>query len=174
MRKGFSLIEMLLVIVIIPVVLVAFAPLFRTLISEVPRSCRIVQENTNLLNMLRQMNNDVDSATALPETFAGYTTDDKLLLIELAEGMICYQLEDDKIIKRSLNSRKLHQEDSGEVMRDWLTPHGKVEWQVWRRNGEGYAVEVKTCIEYKIQGHWQKRMANSHLYFVGALREVLE
>jgi len=30
-------------------------------------------------------------------------------------------------------------------------------------------VEVQTHIEHKIRGeHWEKKMANSHLYFVGA------
>ncbi|GAH13473.1 unnamed protein product, partial [marine sediment metagenome] len=62
------------------------------------KSYRVVQENTSLLNMLGQMHRDVDGAKGLPESFAGHTTDEELLLIELPDGMICYQLKNDEVI----------------------------------------------------------------------------
>ena len=168
MRKGFTLVEMLVVIIVLPFVMLVLDGLFSTLIRDIPRSYRVMQENTSLLSMLEQMQQDIDKAKGLPESFDEYTTSNKLLLIELAEGMICYQLKDDKartVRRSSLASRVTGDESRITV---WSIPHAKVEWQVWRKDGGGYAVEVKTHIEHKVQGHWEKKMANSHLYFVGA------
>jgi len=168
MRKGFTLVEILVVIIVLPFVMLVFDGLFSTLIRDIPRSYRVVQENTSLLSMLEQMQQDIDKAKGLPESFDEYTTSNKLLLIELAEGMICYQLKDDKartVRRSSLASRVTGDESRITV---WSIPHAKVEWQVWRKDGGGYAVEVKTHIKHNVQGHWQKKMVNSHLYFVGA------
>ncbi len=165
MRKGFSLVELLVVIVILPVVFVILAGLFRTLLIDIPWSCRIAQENTILLSVLEQVQQDIDKARGLPESFAGHTASDKLLLIELADGVICYQLEDGQVIKRKLTDT---QQDNAEEQRVWSLPHAKVQWQVWASEGEGYAVETKAHVEYRIRGRWKKKMTNSHLYFVGA------
>ena len=171
MRKGFALVEMLAVIIILPFVLVVLAGLFTTIISDIPRSYRVIQANTSLLSMLRQMQGDIDAAKQLPESFGQYATDDELLLIKLADGMICYQLKDDKVLRRKLTNT---QEGSGGGTAVWSVPHAKVEWQVWRKDSGGYAVQVKTHIEHKVRGNLEKKMANSHLYFVGAFREVLK
>ena len=171
MRKGFSLVEMLVVMVILPLVYLLLAGLFTTIIGDIPRSFRVVQANTSLLSMLEQMHNDIDAAKGLPESFAEYTTNDEMLLIELADAMICYQLKDGEVLRRKLTNT---QQGSGEDRTVWSVPHAKVEWQVWRKNDGDYAVEVKTHIEHKVRGHWEKKMANSHLYFVGAFREVLK
>jgi prepilin-type N-terminal cleavage/methylation domain-containing protein len=179
MRKGFTLVELLVVIIVLPFLMLVLNDLFRTLIKDIPRSYRVVQENTSLLSMLEQMQKDIDKAKGLPESFGEYTTGDKVLLIELAEGMICYQLKDEKVLRSSLGSRVTGDESRITV---WSIPHAKVEWQVWRKDRSGPptagfdrnpallgAVEVKTHIEHKIRGeHWEKKMANSHLYFVGA------
>ena len=187
MRKGFTLVEVLIVIVVLPFMMLVLNDLFRTLIKDIPRSYRVVQENTSLLSMLEQMQKDIDKAKGLPESFGEYTTGDKLLLIELAEGMICYQLKDEKVLRLRTRDEGRGTRDASIVNRlssvsqSWSIPHAKVEWRVWRKDPssagffktrrwrDGYAVEVKTHIEHKIRGeHWEKKMANSHLYFVGA------
>lgn len=171
MRKGFSLLELLAVLVIFASVSFALAPVFTTVCSDIPRSYRVAQENTSLLNMLGRMQKDIDTAKQLPDSFAGHTTDDKLLLIESADGCICYQLIDGKVLRSRLTNAE---QDTGKDTMVWSVPHAKVEWQVWRKNREGYAVEVKTHIDHDVRGHPQKKMANSHLYFMGAFREVLK
>jgi len=165
MRKGFTLVELLVVIIVLPFVMLVLDGLFSTLIRDIPRSYRVVQENTSLLSMLEQMQQDIYKAKGLPESFDEYTTSNILLLIELAEGMICYQLKGEKVLRRKLTD---NQQNNALEKTVWSVPHAKVEWQVWRKNRSGYAVEVKTHIEHKVQGHWEKKMANSHLYFVGA------
>jgi len=182
MRKAFSLVELLAVMVIFAAVSVALAALFTTIITDIPKSYRVVQENTSLLSLLGQMRKDVDAAKALPQSFAGYTTDDELLLIELPDGMICYQLKNverarkmkTQVLRRRLSRQRRPQEDGGEDAKVWSVPHAKVEWQLAGGDGKAYAVEVRTHIEYEVRGHRQKKMANSYLYFVGALPEAVK
>ncbi len=130
MRKGFSLVEMLVVIVILPLVYLLLAGLFTTIIGDIPRSFRVVQANTSLLNMLEQMHNDIDAAKGLPGSFAGHTTNDELLLIELADALVCYQLEDGEVLRRKLTNA---QQGGGKDTTVWAVPHAKVEWQVWKK-----------------------------------------
>ena len=92
-RKGFTLVELIVVMAIIPFAAVALDRLFYSFLTDIPRSSRVVQENTTVLNMLCQMRKDIDKATALPETFAGRSSNDELLLIEQPGSVICYQLK---------------------------------------------------------------------------------
>jgi prepilin-type N-terminal cleavage/methylation domain-containing protein len=165
MRKGFTLVEMLIVIMTLPFVALVLDGLFNTLLTDIPRSCRVLQDDTTLLSMLQQFQQDIDAAKALPDSFAGYSTDDKLLLIELAEGAICYQLEDGRVLRRRLTDTQQGREEP----RVWSMPNAQVEWRLWRQQGHGYAVEVKTHIKHRLRKKLQEKMANSHLYFLGVL-----
>ena len=174
MRKAFSLIELLTVMVVFASVSIALAALFTTIITDIPKSYRVVQENTSLLSMLRQMHRDVDGAKGLPESFAGHTTDEELLLIELPDAMICYQLKNGEVLRRRLSRQRRPQEDGGEDTKVWSMPHAKIEGQLAGGDNNAYAVEVRAHIEYEVRGHRQKKMANSYLYFVGALPEAVK
>ena len=48
MRKGFTLIEVLVVVIVAPFMLIVLNDLFKTLIKDVPRSYQVVQENASL------------------------------------------------------------------------------------------------------------------------------
>jgi len=169
MRKGFSLIEMLVVMVIFASSSVAITILFNALVAEIPRSWRVIQENTTVLSMLKQLREDISVAKGLPESFGAHTTDDKRLLIELPEGIICYQLQDGKIFRARLTNAY---ESSGEDIKVWSAPHAQVQWRVLRQDQAGYAVEVKTHIEHKVAGHLEKKLANCQLYFVGLFERL--
>ena len=163
--NGFTLVEMMVVVVTLPFLLVIIDGLFRTLLAEIPWSLRIAEENSTVLNMLEQVHQDIDKAKGLPKSFAGRSADDNLFLVELADDVICYELKDGRIIRGKLTR------DGMEETRAWTAPNAKVEWKVWAEDGRGYAVEAKTSIEYKKRGQWNRKMANSHLYFVGVLSE---
>lgn len=171
MRNGFTLVEMLTVIIVVTFVLFAFNVIFNNVLMDVPRSSKVVQENTTLLNMMRQMQKDIDSAKSLPESSAGQVASGKLLLLELADGTICYQLEDGKVLRRKLINAELDVADQDET---WLLPNSEIEWRIWRKDGIGYAVEVKTHIRYKLREKMEKKMANSHLYFAGIFAGAAE
>jgi type II secretory pathway component PulJ len=171
MRKGFMLVEVLAAVALLASVSVALAALFVTIVDDIPRSYRLVQEYTSLLNMLERMREDVTVAKSLPQSFGQYSADENLLLIELADGVISYQVRDGKILRGEVRAG---QDKQAEHMQAWPVPHAKVNWQVWRQNSNGYVVEIKTHIEHKVRGPVEKKMANSHLYFVGAPGEVLK
>ncbi len=167
MRKGFTLTELMVVIIILPFVLFLLDGLFGTLLTEIPRSCRIAQQGSMLLGLLEQIHHDVGEAKALPAEFGGRTADDKLLLVELPEGVIGYQIEKGRVTRSKLTSAP-----SGDLEqeRTWAVPDGRIEWQVWQKDGQRYAVEVKTHVEFKFHGRLEKKMARANLFYGGALR----
>jgi prepilin-type N-terminal cleavage/methylation domain-containing protein len=170
MHKGFTLVELLVVVVVLPFVFLLFDGLFKTLVGEIPLSVRLIQENTSLLSMLGQIQQDIDEAKGLPKSFADQTANDQLLLIEVAEGVISYQLKDDEVVRHKLTDTP---QSKAEEPRVWSIPHASVEWKVWTRNGQGYAVETNTHLEYGRRGQWKQKMARSYLYFAGALGKEL-
>jgi len=169
MRKGFNLVEILVVIVIIPVAAFTLDRFFNTVLLDFPRSSAVMQENKIVLSMLRQMQKDIDGAKGLPESFAGHTAGDKLLLIERPDSIICYQLKDGQVLRRRLTGT---QNGGGEDARVWSAPNAEVKWHVWQKNGKGYAVQVQTHVKQKLRAKWQKKMANSHLYFAGLFEKL--
>ena len=167
MRKGFSLVEILTVVIVLPFIMLILDGLFKTLIKDIPRSHQLLMENTTLTIMLDRIQQDIDKAKGLPDSFGGYTASSELFLIELADSVICYQLKDGNVLRRMLTDNK---QSNTEEEKFWKIPHTNITWQVWKKGQNGYAIEVQTSIEYKIRGkHFEKKMANSHLYFVGAL-----
>ena len=166
MRKGFFLVELVVVIAVIVLVSVPLARLSTATFRDIPRSYRLIQSNTSVLNMLKQMRKDVDTAIELPESFEGRFTNERPLLIRSANSMICYHLKDGEIIRRVFTNSDVNTVN-------WPAPHAKIQWQIRRKNNKGYAVEIKTYIERKSGDRLEKKMANSHLYFVGAYREAV-
>jgi len=171
MRRGYSLVELLVAMAIFTIVSVVASKLLTTIFSDIPRSYRIVQENASVLNMLEQMHEDVDLAKRLPTSFDEFKTDKDLLLIELPNCIVCYQLEDGRVLRRILPAS---QENNKEAIRVWSVPNAKIEWQVHRNNGNAYAVEVRTHIEHNVRGCAEEKMTGSYLYFAGAFRKAAE
>ena len=170
MRKGFSLVELLLVLAVISIVSVPLAGLSTTTLRDIPRAYKMIESNTSILNALKQIHKDVNVAKGFPKSFDGFTANSDTLLIELANSTICYQLKDGEIVRQTLADTKVEHD---EKIINWAVPQGKVKWRVWQKNGKDYAVEVKTYIEQKSGEHLEKKMANSHLYFVGAYQKAV-
>ncbi len=165
MRKGFSLVELIVIIAVLPFVLITIDKLFASMLTEVPKSCNTIQDNSVLLNMLRQMERDIDTAKALPQSIDGYTAGDDLLLIELADSVIHYQQKDDYIYRYKFKNGKQITEQTIY----WLLPETKITWQARRENGKSSAVEIRHHAEYVLRGHLIKKMENSHLFYAGIL-----
>ena len=192
MRKGFTLVEIMVVIIILPFVLFLLDGLFGTLLTEIPRSWRTAQQSSTLLNLLEQIHQDVEEAKGLPAEFAGRTAGDELLLIELPDTIICYQTKEGRITRSKLtiapggeavpalrpagilpaagNKGKMPSPREVEQERVWSVPNGKIEWQICQKDGQRYAVEIKTHVELKVHGRLEKKMARAHLFYGGVLR----
>ncbi len=168
MRKGYTLVEILAVMVIIPFVLLAFNGLFRVFGSDVPRSFRLIQEHATLLDMLQQLEEDVQAADELPQSAGNYTANDTTLLVETDGDIVCYRLEQGRVLRFSTADAGRE----GFTPVAWRLPNAQIQWKVWRKNGHGYAVQLQRYIEYGIRRKRQKKLANAHLYFVGTVEKA--
>ncbi|NQT02000.1 MAG: hypothetical protein HQ580_08255, partial [Planctomycetes bacterium] len=142
--------------------LAIFTKTFRKLMGDIPRAHRDFQANTSVQDMIRRLRRDVESGRSLLQ----YEGDDRvggdLLLIESGEGVISYEFDRDRVV------RSLAVDDPnmpGESI--WSVPHARIDWDVWRRNNAGYALEVRTAIERTVLDRPEIKLRNSHLFFVG-------
>jgi len=166
MRKGYTFVEIILLIVITPFVFLFFDGLFKTFVAEIPWSLRIANEHTSLLNMTERMQKDVDEAKSLPQSYAGHVSNDRQVLIELPEGVFCYKFEDGRVLRQKLANTGQSVPEQPII---WLLPNASIKWKLWIKDDQGYAVETNTYIEHKRRGQWKKKMAHTYLYFAGAL-----
>lgn len=169
MRRGFTLVELLVVTMTLPFVVIVLDLLFSNLVHDIPRLSRVVQENTTVINMLERMRGDVDSAKGLPRTLASYASGDKILLIELAEGTVCYELREGEVVRFKVAEGGAPDKSQTTI---WSVPNSNVSWRVWERGGRPCAVEVSTSIRHKLRQKVQQKMSNSHVYFAGALGAI--
>ncbi len=166
MRKGFTIIELIVVVTILPIAMLVISKMFNTFMLEIPKSYKIANENTVLLNLLKRFQQDIDQARQLPESIGGNTVSDNLLFIERPDGVICYKIEAGRVHRYVLS-------DAGDIpdkSKDfWVLPKTNIQWKILERDGRKNAVEVQTYIEYNVHGRFEKRLANSHLYCIGVL-----
>ena len=155
MRKGYMLVEMLAVLAIVAFSSIAFAGLFRTLLRDIPGLNKISQSNTTVLNMLEQMRKDIDLATEL-------TKNGEILIIR----------QDGKTIKYKIESQEIRRTLDGQAAADyvWSAPKAKIKWNIRRKNGKGYAVEIINSMEYIFEARRLKKLSNSNVFFAGGQR----
>jgi hypothetical protein len=162
MRKGYLLVEMIVVIAVLVMVMVTFDQFFRTIIYELPRDSRLVQEDVVLLNAVKNIGADVASAKAVSQK-AGGPDETPSLVIQQADGVVNYEFENGRILRRKSGSVQGALPDE----RTWSIPHGKVDMRVWNAKHGANAVELVACIEYLDLGKTRRKMANSFLFFAG-------
>jgi hypothetical protein len=169
MRNAFALVELLAAMMVIALISITMAALTRPLIIEIPRANHAITANTSVLNMLSRLRDDIEMAVRLPDSLAGGQSDARNLLIQLPDSNVCYTLEEDKVFRKVLNGKY-----SGKSYQVWSIPEAKINWRRWQRNDESYAVEVCTYIECGQDSRMKTKLANSHVYFVGASAEAVK
>jgi len=165
MKKGYSLVEILTVLAILTAMSIPLSRLLELTMFDIPKSCRLIESNTSILDALKYMKKDVNSAIGFPQSFGQYTTSDKCLLLKKQNGIVCYLAENGRISR--IEVEKEERETA------WQIPDGKIEWQVWQKNGAGYAVEIKKYIEFKRYNNTDKSMANAYVFFAGVYQEAV-
>jgi len=165
MRKGYLLVEMIVVLLVLVMVLPILERFFRTFIYDLPRNSRLVQESRILNSVSDCIRADVVSAKALSVS-DGNSAEPASLLMETPNGIVSYKFSDGHIFRSSPDIAP------GDIK--WTIPHGRINWRVWNRDKTGYAVEISTYIEDKALGHTRKKMANSFLFFTGIAPEGAE
>jgi type II secretory pathway pseudopilin PulG len=166
MRKAFTLVELLVVIGILPFVMFALSGVFMVFIRDIPRATRVLQENTTVLNMLRQTRRDMDRAIGLPGQFNGWHADEHTLLIKLPDSVVCYQFEDGKVLRTV--SREESRTAPGEG-RLWRIPNAVVTWRLWTQDGGAYAAEIHSHVRRRVGAQLKNELASSQVFFVHAL-----
>ena len=168
MRKGFSLIQLLVIISVFSLLSASLGRLLTTMVRDIPSSYRMIEANTSMLSALKQIRRDVNAAKGFAGSFDDYVANNETLLIEAANNVICYQFKNGELLRRKFTSAGT---GTGEEIRRWSIRHGKIEWQLWQEDGRDYAVEIKICIEREIAGRMDRKMANSYVYFAGISQE---
>jgi len=166
MRKGFSFVECITVLAVIAVISIPLSQMFKVMIYDIPKSCKLIESNTSILDVLEYIRKDVNAAKSFPQTFQKYSAGENSLLIEQQNKTICYFAQQGEI------SRIVIGDEKGEIT--WQMPNAKIEWRVWRKDGKGYAVEIKKYVELKSHNRADKKMPNSYVYFAGAYPEALK
>ena len=161
-RRAMTLLELLAMLAILVVILAMFTKTFRKLMGDIPRAHRDFQANTSVQDMIRRLRRDVESGRRLLQYEGDGRAGGDLLLIESGEGVISYEFDGDQVV------RSLAVDDPnmpGESI--WSVPHARINWDVWRQNDAGYALEVRTAIERTVLGRLEIKLRNSHLFFAG-------
>ena len=83
----------------------------------------------------------------------------------MPDEVICYRRRDDKLIRYKLNKSDT---SAAEATATWLVPNAKIKWNIHRIKDEKDVLEVQHYIEHRIGGRLEKKLANSHLYFMAA------
>jgi prepilin-type N-terminal cleavage/methylation domain-containing protein len=163
MRRAFTLIEILVVIAVAPSVLLVIGSVYTTFIRDIPRTTRVLQENTTVLHVLQQMRRDMDEAVGLPQQFDGQRAGERTLLIEQPGRVVRYQLGDGQIVRTLLTDSP-----SGE-QRLWRMRDAVIVWRLWERDGRAYAVEIHSHVKERIEGLLREKLANSQVFFIHSL-----
>jgi type II secretory pathway pseudopilin PulG len=158
MRKGYLLIELVVVLSVLALLTVTFGRLWRTFIFEIPRDYRLIQQSSILNDAVNHIRADIASAKAISQSSGDS------LLMETSDGVITYKFENGRILRQKNDT------DKSSIL--WSAPQGRIEWRVRDREKKGYAVEVTTYIEDNDLGHKQRKMSNSFLFFTGTIWET--
>lgn len=167
MRRAFTLVEMVVVVGVLVLTAAAAAPLFKIALQDVPRARRATQTHSRVCDMLVQMRRDIDAAESLPPAHDGLPADAGRVWIRLPDRTVEYHMEGDSIVRRVHDAPD--QDDSPRVI-PWHVPNAVIRWTLrpGRTGRDPASVEVTVHVKVAYNGQWLKRLANSHVFFVGA------
>jgi hypothetical protein len=171
MRKAFSLLELLVVIMTLPVLLLALGGVMHAFTMELPRGTRLVNEQAGVLDVIDAIGRDVRIAAALPDSAGGRQSDGRTLLIALPTGVVAYEQADGWVSRMALDQDGGH--DPNAEGR-WRLPNAVFEWQRWKQADAAYAVEIHSHIKQVIDAHPQKKLAQTRVFLLNALGRAKE
>ena len=160
--------EVLVMLSLMIVVMLVSTKQLRLLIADIPRAERDLQTNVSTHHMLRGLRRDVEQANALLQNPGGESIASNCLLIKSDSGNICYEFKDGQVIKRKMTPEP---NSPGETSEVWSLPQVKIKWKLRRHNSRNHALEISTSIEREVLGNWERKLRNSHIFFVGAINK---
>jgi prepilin-type N-terminal cleavage/methylation domain-containing protein len=166
MRKAFTLIELLFAVTILPFLMIVVSGVYVTFIRDIPRTTRLLQQNTTVLDLLRQIRSDMDRAAGLPEQVEGQSAGEHTLLIEQSGRVVRYQFANGRVVRTLLKGRSSSVADEERL---WRVPDAVIAWRPWVRDGRAYAIEVHAHLQERVNGLVRPMLAGSHVFFVRGL-----
>ena len=160
MKKGYLLIEVLVMLSVIAMTLLIIAGQFRVLAIDVPRAYRDFQSNTSILDMLNKLRNDIEAAQDLSQAADASQDGVETLSIDSVDSKIRYTFENNKVTKTELT------DDGYQMVESWSVPRAVINIELWQNDGKTYALEISTAVRRKVWDHWENRLKNSHVFFV--------
>lgn len=167
-RKGFSFIEVLIVIMTLPALVVILDRMFADLVVDLPRSMDVIEHNGTLLRVLPKLQQDIGLAEGLPQSYQQQNRDEQRLIIRQSDSVIVYEAKEGQIIRKVWAESLIAEGDRADPNeQSWITPQSQVNWSIWQTgNGKPYAVEVHTSVLHRRSK--KEKMKNTFVYFLGA------
>ena len=163
MRRGFSLIEMLIVIMTIPLIGLVVDRAFRDWAIDAPRGVTLVFRHERLQRVVAELYDDIDQATSLSLEDAAQAEGPPVLLIEQAGRQIRY-IRMEEGIRRELRGENLDPNMPAEW--EWHLAQANIAWKLWRRGDAVVGLHLDTSMTHgRLK---KKKFQNSHLVFMGA------
>lgn len=156
-RPGFHLVETIVVMAILPLVLVIFTQIFQVFSHEMPWGNRVVEENTVLLNLLKQLHQDLQQGR---QVALASDTNDTPLTIKTDTETLVYRILPE-VVMREISSES-------RATRTWHLKHGRVHWRLSKQFSNSPALEVHTYVRQALHGRRHQRLANAHLFYIGS------
>lgn len=104
MRKGYTLVEIIVIMGLLVIISLPMTHIFRTLVSNIPRRIQVVDTQDNIQLALHQIARDIRHGRTLPLMHEDINSDESTLLIELPEGIACYHIDTDVITRQIITS----------------------------------------------------------------------
>ena len=166
MLRGFTLLEIIAVLPLMVLVGAIVAGVFPVLVRDVPRVQETVNVRVRLGHMLGRLQKDVDAAGSLPESAAGRSAGEGLLLLQLPDAVVCYEVG-----RGSVTRSRLSEDANGQPIETdaWSVPSARVSFNRWPRSGRCRAVEVHTAVEHTMHGQTREKLAKTHLFHLAVL-----
>lgn len=153
-RGAYTLLEMLSVIAAIVVLMALSSRHIRTLASDVPRSNRDFQVWIQTQDMLKQLKNDIEHSTQINVVNSDSPDGHKLLQLQQPQELVTYSLTTGSVLRQTDTSQA-----------DWNLSHVKIDWQIWDRNKNAYALEITTWTERAVLNKTREKFKQSFVYF---------
>ena len=151
-RCGYTLTEMLVIIVVLVVFMTLSVQPFRTMISEIPRSARVCQTLNGTQKFLGQLRKDVEQSDRI------VSLNNSVLELEQGGKTINYMFSDGKIIRNPA----MNDLDQNYI---WQFPHLNTDTDLWTKNGVPYAVELTTWNQQMMLGKEIIRFKQTTVFF---------
>ena len=164
MRKAMALLEILVAMFVLSFLMLIVVGPTRRITVEIPRMTRDFEVDSILGDVVNQIRQDVESASAIIDYPGNESVLGRALVIQTPQGEVLYYIADGEIIRHA---------QGGETEFTWkVLSTGRLDWEIWyddENDEDAAAVLVTRAVARKIAGKVRQRLVNSHVFFVGAV-----